>query len=89
MKSSQCAFTAWCCICTSPNIATHFVHPSHLSMYHTTLSPHTGKKLYSLAFVGKDVDDPVTRADGEHGEVGESSLELGIAVFAVDEPAKL
>ena len=31
----------------------------------------------------------MTRADGEHGEGGESSLELGIAVFAVAEPAKL
>ena len=56
---------------------------------YNTFPPHTGKKLYSLAFVGEDVDDPVTRADGEHGEVGESSLELGIAVFAVEEPAKL
>ena len=52
-------------------------------------SPHTGNKLYSLAFVCEDDDDPVTRADGEHGEGSESSLELGIAVFAVAEPAKL
>ena len=56
-----------------------------------TASPNivTHNKLYSLAFVCEDVDDPVTRADGEHGEGGESSLELGIAVFAVAEPAKL
>lgn len=58
-------------------------------MYHATLFPPTNrqKQLYSLAFVCED--DPVTRADGEHGEEGESSFELGIAVFAVEEPAKL
>ena len=52
----------------------------HITMHH---SPH----LDLLAFACEDVDNPeTTRADGEHGERGESSSEL--AVHAVGEPAK-
>ena len=54
---------------------------SHITMHR---SPH----LHLLAFACGDGDNPETRADGEHGERGESSSELGIATFAVGEPAK-
>ena len=40
------------------------------------------------AFACEDAGNPVTRADGEHGERGESSSELGVATFAAAVPAK-
>ena len=52
MKSSRCAFAAWCCMSTSPNIATHFVHPSHL--FHVpcnTNSPHKQAKTIILTCI--------------------------------------
>ena len=59
---------------------------SQYVIYYDHLTPH--KCLGLPAFVCEDVDNPETRADGEHGERGESSSELGIATFAVGEPAK-
>ena len=49
---------------------------------------HRSPHLHLLAFACEDVDNPVTRADGEHGERGESSSELGVAVHAVGKPAQ-
>lgn len=46
------------------------------------------KRLGLPAFACEDAGNPVTRTDGEHGERGESSSELGVATFAVGEPAK-
>ena len=56
-------------------------------MYHSPLFPHIK---YLPSFVCGDADNPETRTDaGEQGERGEGSSELGVAVFAVGEPAKL
>lgn len=44
--------------------------------------------VYSPALASEADDFPVTRADGEPRERGESSAELGISKFAVGEPVK-
>ena len=68
------------------NIAAHFVSILPCTIHH--FSPHTQAKKYLPSFFCGDADNPETRTDaGEQGERGEGSSELGIAVFAVGEPA--